>query len=526
MTTRLVSFLGTGKYSPVIYRDSTTGRCASETRWIALALAELYNTNEILVLATREAEDRHAEGLRADLERAGFHPELRRIPTGGAASDLWQQFEVIKEALRAPEGTEVILDITHGFRSQPFFAAAVVAFIRAVDVRDVPLSVVYGGFEAKDDAGVAPVWELTPFIDLLDYAREIMLFLKTGRVNGVAQRAEALGRSLAREWAETQRQDGGSRPGLDRLARAISAFGQDLETIRTQSLLLGTDRKLGSAKALLDLIRAERPSLDNHLPPLADVLDRIEAMAKPLTRCDGRLNTPEGHAALTALAKQYLEMGRYSEAATTVREGVVTLYASDSAACPGKPGYDPDARGMAEKTWQVRDRDFGRQIAAPRNDIDHAGFRAQPLPAASLKEQIATLVDRFARAEPVPADPAPPVFVNLSNHPSTAWVQAQRDAALALAPEIVDIPFPPVPPDATADDIACLRDACLAEVPAGASHAMIQGEFTLAFALVQALQGRNIVCLAATTDRDVDETAAGELLRRFRFVGFRPYLIP
>lgn len=105
---------------------------------------------EIIVLATPTAKEKHGKDLCVDLDHAGFGPELRAIPEGGASRDLWQQFEIIKTALRAPAGMQVILDITHGFRSQPFFAAAVVAFIRAVDVREVPLFVVYGGFDAKD----------------------------------------------------------------------------------------------------------------------------------------------------------------------------------------------------------------------------------------------------------------------------------------------------------------------------------------------------------------------------------------
>jgi len=119
-----------------------------------------------------------------------------------------------------------------------------------------------------------------------------------------------------------------------------------------------------------------------------------------------------------------------------------------------------------------------------------------------------------------------PVFVNLSNHPSGEWEAAQRRAALALAPEIRDWPFPEVPPEAGVAEVAVLADGIAArlarEVP-GATHAMVQGEFTLAHALVRRLRERGVVCLAATTRREVVEQSGGVKTARFAFVRFREY---
>lgn len=521
MTSRLVTFLGTGKYQPVVYRDPASERCAPQTTWIARALAELHRPTEILVLATPKAEATHGSALLADLRSAGFTVELRTIDEGGEPQHLWQQFEAIKAALRAPAEWQVILDITHGFRSQPFFAASVVAFVRAVDENPPRLRVAYGGFEAKDAAGVAPIWDLTPFIDLLDWTREIMLFLRTGRAVGVAQRTQALGRALSRAWADGGR--AGAKPTLPALAKALGALGRDLETVRTGAMLLGSDKAAASAAQLIAAMGEVRDSLAQHIPPLADVLDRIETMAQPLVISTATLNTPEGHAATAALAQLYLGMGRYSEAATTVREGLITLYAEDSAACPGRKGFDGKARESAETAWRTRDDQGSRTVAAIRNDIDHGGYRSRPLPADRLTEQIDKLVTAFADAEAKAAAGCSPVFLNISNHPSAEWEDAQRQAALACAPTILDIAFPRVTPEADEGAVATLRDAILAQVPAGTTHAMVQGEFTLAFALVRELSSRGILCLAATTERDVIDLENGEMQRRFRFVRFRSY---
>jgi CRISPR-associated protein Csx16 len=122
--------------------------------------------------------------------------------------------------------------------------------------------------------------------------------------------------------------------------------------------------------------------------------------------------------------------------------------------------------------------------------------------------------------------PALPLLVNLSNHPSACWSEAQKEAALQLATEIWDLPFPAVLPEVDAEEINALADAVVTrlvtEAP-GATHAMVQGEFTLAHALVRKLQQIGIVCIAATTRREVVEQPGGAKTTRFNFVRFREY---
>jgi CRISPR-associated protein Csx16 len=121
---------------------------------------------------------------------------------------------------------------------------------------------------------------------------------------------------------------------------------------------------------------------------------------------------------------------------------------------------------------------------------------------------------------------ASPLLVNLSNHPSACWSDEQKQAALKLVPQIMDLPFPAVPAEADTEEMNALADEVIArlktEVP-GATHAMVQGEFTLAHALVCKLQQIGIICLAATTRREVVEQTGGTRTTRFNFVRFREY---
>ena len=86
------------------------------TPFVCLSLARYLEAEEIEILATREAEDDLEEAVRTALAGANpphaprvcFHP----IHSGESDAELWRQFDVIKNCLRAPEGTDVALDIT------------------------------------------------------------------------------------------------------------------------------------------------------------------------------------------------------------------------------------------------------------------------------------------------------------------------------------------------------------------------------------------------------------------------------
>ena len=144
------------------------------------------------------------------------------------------------------------------------------------------------------------------------------------------------------------------------------------------------------------------------------------------------------------------------------------------------------------------------------------------------------------------------LFLNLSNHPSAGWSEAQRQAAMALIqkhgsscrddgqtpPEIfgecrgtgagiVDLPFPNVDPKAGPDDIATLADSQIERLrQAGLKSGDIvhvMGELTLTYQIVRRLKSLGVTCVAATTERIVTTQPDGKKLSEFHFIQFRPY---
>ena len=126
---RLVSFLGKppkGTYDKTVYLSPIDPGQTFETAFVADALAYFLKPLEVVILATDEAWNGRGEAIRAQIESHGI-PTVRRekLSAGQNESELWSHFEVLKDALRLPVGSmpnSVALDITHGYRSVPFFA--------------------------------------------------------------------------------------------------------------------------------------------------------------------------------------------------------------------------------------------------------------------------------------------------------------------------------------------------------------------------------------------------------------------
>ena len=115
------------------------------------------------------------------------------------------------------------------------------------------------------------------------------------------------------------------------------------------------------------------------------------------------------------------------------------------------------------------------------------------------------------------------MLLNLSNHPSSAWSEAQMQAAVAQYGSVQDLPFPNIPPDAAAEEVRQLAEAYEAKVrQADPAAVHLMGEMTFTFALVQRLQAIGIPCIASTTER-IAEERDGQKIVTFRFVQFRSY---
>ncbi len=119
------------------------------------------------------------------------------------------------------------------------------------------------------------------------------------------------------------------------------------------------------------------------------------------------------------------------------------------------------------------------------------------------------------------------VFVNFSNHPADRWSKEQRVTAEEFG-RVVDEPFPPVLANLDERGVALLADEAVLRIMAHRPAAVLcQGEFTLAFAVVERLKAKGVKVLAASSDRvietETDEDGETRKVSVFRFIRFRAY---
>ena len=121
------------------------------------------------------------------------------------------------------------------------------------------------------------------------------------------------------------------------------------------------------------------------------------------------------------------------------------------------------------------------------------------------------------------------MFANLTNHLKNQWPEEQRIAVECIAQPIVDYPVPGVDPSATAEAVGELaRTTAATVIMAGPTAALVEGEFTLSYALVRLLMKAGVPCYAATSNREAIERPldGGGIGRSsvYRFVSLRRYL--
>lgn len=115
------------------------------------------------------------------------------------------------------------------------------------------------------------------------------------------------------------------------------------------------------------------------------------------------------------------------------------------------------------------------------------------------------------------------MLLNLSNHPSSAWLDNQKQTALDQYEEIIDWAFPQINPNWSADEIDQLAEEYEEKIKTINPVAVhIMGEMTFCYNLINRLKQNGIACIASTTNRKTTEKN-GVKNSIFEFVRFRKY---
>ncbi len=140
------------------------------------ALRSYIDFDSMLVFVTEVAEQNTWPYLRS-LGDDRIRPIS--IPTGNSVDDMWELFSIILENVECED--TLIFDITQGLRSTPFLMFLFSAFLKFA--RKVKIEAVYyGAYEVgkREKQIPAPVYDLSPFVEMLDWLTAADSFITTG----------------------------------------------------------------------------------------------------------------------------------------------------------------------------------------------------------------------------------------------------------------------------------------------------------------------------------------------------------
>ena len=375
---KLITFLGTTDYEEVEYRWHDLSK---PTKFVQEALVRWLQPETTCVLLTERARAEQWQKLRSLLEK---HTEIMEIniPDGKKEAELWRIFTAISNAVH--EGDEIAFDITHGFRSLPMIALLTIAYLKQVKGVKVQ-HVVYGVYEKGKHE--APILDLTPFANLLDWLAAAKIFTATGD-------SSELGRLIqdVQDAAHRNKRAHAENPPL-----ALKNYGAALEEVSDDLLLARVPNLPDSIRRLAQRQSKANTEVGQWTQPLTLLLDKIATAYAPFQ--DDSLSTQ------AALIRWYFKHNHIMQAMTLAREWVVSYHLHKE----GRDWRSRKEREQMEKRLgeSLQQDSLWSKIAEIRNDLAHCGFgreEGQVLSATSIRqnaEEVVKQIERLAQQEAV-----------------------------------------------------------------------------------------------------------------------------
>ncbi|MDI6871117.1 MAG: TIGR02221 family CRISPR-associated protein [Bacillota bacterium] len=402
---KLLSFLGNSEYEEITYVLDGQ-RC--KTRYFPIAACHFFEPVELVLFLTQAAYDRHAVRLKNEL--AGRLPLTEvLLPHGRAEDEMWLIFNALTHA--TAEGDEIVLDITHGFRSLPVLAVLAAVFLQ-VAKRVHLRRLVYGAYDAKTGDGElaeAPVFDLTPFVTLIDWTVAADRFLETGDARELAKRLEE-----AQDEQHLRRRGGDLPRNLKGAARAIRKVSQAMALARSHEVMEWAARAVSRVERAAD-------EVNKWAQPFSLLLGRITEMHAALAMDKPLADVPRTLLVQFELLRRYLNGDQLIQAVTLAREWVVSLVCY-------RLGYhllDWEERRRVENLLNdalSRDANLGLEEVPQQRDIVHLWGRLRELrndlAHAGMRENARHAEDIFRQSRHL-AEQLEPLVSCLGNCPGT-----------------------------------------------------------------------------------------------------------
>lgn len=420
----LLSFLGTGNYSPCNYFFED--KKVSDVKFIQEAIIEIFCrdwalNDRVIIFTTKEAEEKNwnntktsnntnMEGLNARIGKLKIDASNVNIliPSGmdkGANADnvqksIWEIFDIVFTQIN--EQDEIILDMTHAFRFIPMLGIILLNYAKVLKNIRV-LGIYYGAYEVLGTPNEisqmsmadknAPIINLLSFSVLQSWTNAASAFVQSGNMKTIQELANDEIKPLLINSKGSDETANNLRVFLTRMNKFVNSINM----CRGIDILKGEDIKALNE----DLSKLE----NTFIKPLNPILTKIKDKVKDFKVGE---NIKNGLVAV----EWCIDNNLIQQGITLLDEMLISAiilevnedYADEDVREVVSKCVNIKTRGIPEKDWMqevLSRKDLAYKILGLplfaklcntfqsikdfRNDINHAGFRKKTKPRDSDK---------------------------------------------------------------------------------------------------------------------------------------------
>jgi CRISPR-associated Csx2 family protein len=533
--------LGTGKYESTTY-EYREGQ--KTTAYIQSAIAKLIpekeniSIDECIVFATKEAQELHAKQL---MNEMNITTKIETIPTARNEQEIWEIFNIFYENI--PPKCALIVDVTHAFRYMPMLVVTLLGYSKLLKETKVK-GIYYGEYTKGNETN--PIINLTPLYSIQEWTLATYDFLQHGNATLLSELAINQVKPLLKE---TKGKDINAS-AVKNVANKLKEFTQYIEVCRSKKLIEGEYMDISNQVETIrkKFIRIFRPLFDKIQQFFEGYsLNNLNNQKLSVAYCIKTGKIQQGATLLqeyiTSNIAQLIEVDYNHKKMRETISGYMSFIADDNPHKEWKNKLqdtkkEKEILDKIDKIKNIRAiAKIAKDIGQLRNDLNHAGYNETP----SKYEKIKTNLENYYKKvedfegkmsveekEVYPEDKhefKEKFLLNFSNHKYETWGEQQKQTAIKLFGNVVDLEFPNIPPEYTEEQVAKLACEYKEKIKRdykGCVAVHIMGEFNFTFHFIN-LMKKEIDCYASTTERRVEILSDNSRKLYFDFVQFRKY---
>lgn len=415
-----LSFLGTGNYKECKYVSKKKGE-SRVVEYVQEAILDLYATDFskddiAYFFLTEEAETKHWNKLEQRVNSKSYQiKSIKDIPEGYSEEDIWNIFETVFSVLQNED--QVILDVTHGFRSLPMLGIVLLNYAKSLKKIKVQ-HILYGAFESLGAAyniedripnpedRKASLLDLSAFSAIQTWTFGAESFIETGNAKTITDLSLENIRPILIESK-------GSDNTASNIRNLMKALGQIEMAINTnRGKVINNGNWIQSAQNALDNLIKDDSQVFAPIKPILERVDRKLLDFKNMLHWE-------------AAVKWCIEHNLVQQGITQLQEGIISFIASrnelDSSDLTHREiisqslnilSQDIDetkwkspaseniniVRSILNDDFVINHNDNFQRLSEYRNDINHGGYKDKSLEDGSkFKSKLEFIYSEFLK---------------------------------------------------------------------------------------------------------------------------------